>query len=136
MRFTITRHPLSRASTCGHTLAALREGLADIENQNSLQVILDTENANLDSLSANFNALRCWIMWCNENGEWAYPLNPNFHRLEEAAEECFINNGQQDEYSIRWSFSKRAAVKILLHFFEHAEKAPWLLWTDEEYWAQ
>ena len=132
MRYEITFQPEKRAMS-GASLKELRAALSGIEHEKSVQVRLRTFEG--ESLSACFNPNRAWVMWMNEDGCWACPRNPGADedemRQSEPHEECFIENGQLDEYSVASSTSRDEAVRMLLHFFESEQRPPWIPWVGD-----
>ena len=139
MKFTITYAPQKREATTGSEFSQfglrLKEAQMRGDFPTSIQVILDKDAEWVsEGLSAFFNANRAWVIWNNEDGEWLYPVNFRYKALEPIEEECYIENGQLDEYSIQWSHSHDFALKLLNHYFKTGERAPWVNWTSEEYW--
>lgn len=132
MRYEITFQPEQRESA-GESLAELHVALFGIEHESSVQVRLRTFEG--ESLNAYFNPNRAWMMWMNTDGRWACPQNPGADgdemRQGEPREECFIENGQLDEYSVASSTSRAEAVRMLLHFFESAQRPPWITWVGD-----
>ena len=133
MRFTVSYQPQQRAHITGDSRAELRALLADVERADTIQFLLDKTDAD-ETLIAYFNVHRAFFIWLGSDGEWLQPIDPNWHKLGAEYEECYIENGQLDEYPIRTSTPKVEAVKILTHYFERGELAPWVEWTDENYW--
>ena len=136
MRFSVSFQPQKRAVASGDSLADWRALLEAIERLDSVQVSVEkwADGEFEAGLNAYFNANRAWVIWGNPDGEWLYPVNPNWRELKFDVEECFIENGQLDEYDIRWSTPKAEATKLLQHYFEHGTLATWLHWTDGQYW--
>ena len=136
MQFTVSYEPDKRAEIKGDSLAELRALLADVESVDSIQVVLEKrmDGEPEEMINASFNANRAWMVWMNEDGDWLGPVNSNWRELEDVVEQCYIENGQLDEYEIRWSTPKPQAVALLLHYFERGERGPWVEWTDENYW--
>ncbi len=133
MKFTLA--PQNREQTVGHTLRQFHLQLKMAAREDYFQVQLEPENDGIiEGLNATFNADRAWIIWNNAEGEWLYPVNSKHAKLESDEEDCTLENGQCDVYPIQWSHSRDRAIKVLNHYFENGQRAPWLEWTSEEYW--
>ena len=139
MKFILTFAPQKREAIVGSEFSqlGLQLKIAKVRGASltSFQIRLDQEADGVaEGLCAYFNANRAWIIWNNEHDEWLYPVNSRYKELEDTEEECYLENGQCDEYSIRWSHSHDFALKLLERYFNSGERAPWLNWTSDEYW--
>ncbi len=136
MKFALTFAPDTREPIIGRTLSQLHLAFKRGLGGEIFQVQLDPEkdDGTIEGLNAFFNAKRAWLIWSNADGEWLYPVNTEHAALEPIEEDCFIENGQLDSYSIAWSHGRERAIRVLIHYFETSALAPWLHWTSEEYW--
>jgi hypothetical protein len=84
------------------------------------------------SLCALINGDWGWLMFLREDGDAGFSTrNPSYSGNPEMLVDCYLDNGQYDQYPAAWGLPIAEVQRALEHFITHGEPAPWLTWHND-----